>query len=379
MAPGKISYILSLFCALSSIHRANAISGGKCIDALLPVNVTAQNTQLKVSAPRNQQELTDIITRLTSETSNVTAEVTGPPATNKATYKIWTRLCVPTSQDTSKTVQLAIHGTNFDSSYWTFGGDGSKYNYVESSLKAGHAIFIYDRLGTGKSDKPDGITEVQTATDFEIAAELVKYLRAKPGGNEFNRVVGIGHSFGSAQLVDLLQKYGNILDATILTGFTAYLGGGLLTAFATDGWTIASVQNPKRFGSLPSTYIVTEGIVNVQQHFFRYGGYDSAVLEAVEATKATATLGEILTPLGGPALNYTNPVLVVTGDKDYGFCGGNCYQMVNGVNLVESTKRIFPGVTSFSTYIPANTGHGLNLHLSAPETFSKIQEWISRL
>ncbi|KAF5313450.1 hypothetical protein D9611_008674 [Ephemerocybe angulata] len=381
MALLKVSALASLFVFLTSlVNSATAVANGNCFDAVIPVNITADNTNYKLTLPKNQEEVTDLFTRFTSLTSNVTTEIDGGTKTIKATYKIWTSLCIPNNQDAAKTVELAVHGAGFDHSWWNFGGDGSKYNYVEAALKAGHAILIYDRLGTGQSDKPDGIAEVQVAAQVEIAGELAKYLRAKPRGNQFDRVIGVGHSFGSAQLVGLARKYGNVLNATVLTGFTTFVGG-TGTAAAAFGWTIASVQNPKRFSSLPSSYIISEGISNSQNVFFRFGGYDPAVLQAAENTKATSTIGEILNLFGSlsPVTDYTNPIFIVTGDKDYILCGGNCYQKVDGVNLLESTKGIFPAVTKFSTYIPANTGHGNNLHLSAPEQYSKIQEWIAQL
>lgn len=90
----------------------------------------------------------------------------------------------------------SCYSLGFDHTYWNLGGTGSKYNYVEAALKAGHAILIYDRLGIGKSDKPNGIKEVQIATEVEIAAQLGKYLQGKPQGQTFNRFIGIGHSYG---------------------------------------------------------------------------------------------------------------------------------------------------------------------------------------
>ncbi|KAF6752438.1 hypothetical protein DFP72DRAFT_1171641 [Ephemerocybe angulata] len=356
----KLSALISILTVITSAQALYSVPNGKCSDVLLPVSVTAQNAVLNITAPHNQQELTDFIAQFTSLTSNSTTQIIGAPVTNNATYKIWTELCLPTKQDTANTVEFAVHGINFDHTYWNFGGPGSKYNYVDSALKAGHAILIYDRLGrTGKSDKPDGIKEVQTATEVEIAAQLVTFLRGNPFGSRFNRIIGIGHSYGSVQLIGMLGKYGNLLDATIIT---------------------ASGQNPKRFGALPSSYIATQGIINDQQVFFRFGNYDPALLKAAEAGKATATLGEVITQGAGPAANYTNPVFVVTGDKDYIFCGGNCYQAVNNfTNLVDFTKVVFPGVSNFSTFIPAETGHGVNLHLSAPQVYSKIQEWIAQL
>jgi hypothetical protein len=42
----------------------------------------------------------------------------------------------------------------------------------------------------------------------------------------------------------------------------------------------------------------------------------TAVLQAYEDTKATVTLGVLLTLQPAPAFNFTNPVLVVAGDRD---------------------------------------------------------------
>jgi hypothetical protein len=60
-------------------------------------------------------------------------------------------------------------------------------------------------------------------------------------------------------------------------------------------------------------------------------------------------------------------------------CTANCLQIVNGTNLVEGTKVLFPSTTDFSSYIPKNTGHGVNAHLNAPETYAEIQKWIANL
>ncbi|KAJ2916917.1 hypothetical protein MD484_g3486, partial [Candolleomyces efflorescens] len=334
---------------------------------------------IQLDSPRNQQELTDFVTRWTSATSNVTSEVVQGDAPINATYNIWTQLCVPTNGTASKTVELAVHGIGPDHSYWTLGGRGSKYNYVEAALKAGRAILVYDRLGVGKSAKPDGISKVQTATEVEIAAQLAKYLRGNPQGHNFSRVIGIGHSYGSVQLVGVAGKYGNLLDATILTGFSTS-DQFVLPAIATFGWEIASLNNPKRFGGLQSSYITPHDISNIQQNFFRFGNYDPAILQAAEDTKWTATLGELLTQGASPAFNYTNPVLVVTGDKDYIFCGGNCYQKTaDGSNLIEGSKVLFPNVSNFSTIIPAEVGHGINFQLNAADTYARINGWVAQL
>jgi hypothetical protein len=53
----------------------------------------------------------------------------------------------------------------------------------------------------------------------------------------------------------------------------------------------------------------------------------------------------------------------------------------NYSNFVDATKELFSGIPGdkFSTYIPLNTGHSINAHLSTPETFARIQKWITDL
>ena len=54
-------------------------------------------------------------------------------------------------------------------------------------------MFLYDRLGVGKSQKPHGIKEVQTPTNMEVGAQLVKYVQST---KRFNPVIAVGHSYG---------------------------------------------------------------------------------------------------------------------------------------------------------------------------------------
>ncbi|KAF9466674.1 hypothetical protein BDZ94DRAFT_1319199 [Collybia nuda] len=370
-------------------------TGSSCIDGLVPVKVSADPIKFDLPPPNSQSDLTAFLTRLTSETSNVTSAIKGRAVHLEATYNIWSMLCIPAGfpQNGSGIVEFAIHGINFDHSYWNFGGPGSPYNYVDAALEAGHAVFIYDRLGVGKSSKPDGIQEVQLATEIEVAASLVDILKCSNEGctggagrdtfiSEIElknaTFIGVGHSFGSLQLSGLASKYGNLFDASILTGFSSYSGGqkASLVAF---GLTIASQQNPKRFGSLSSSYLATEGIYNDQMNFFRYPSFNFSALQLALDTKGTLTIGELLTQSTSPALNYTKPVFIVTGDKVFIFCGGDCYQALNGSgNLIDSTNTLFPATSDFSTYIPSETGHAVNVHYSAPGTYREIQAWISK-
>ncbi|KII91729.1 hypothetical protein PLICRDRAFT_123246 [Plicaturopsis crispa FD-325 SS-3] len=362
-----------------SAFVASTYATYNCTTMKVPVSVSLETTKLDLSAPANETELTALVTQIVSATSNVTSALVKGTELLNATYEIYSQLCIPAGFKQNGTLEFAIHGINFDHSYWTFGGKGSPYNYVEAAINAGHAIFIYDRLGVGHSTKPDGIKEVQLSTEIAVAESLVKHVRKGIDGHTFGKVVGIGHSFGSIQLVGLAAKHGNVVDATVLTGFSTYSGSTQAT-FAGFGVRFAAQQNAKRWGNLTNSYLATQGIYNDQLTFFHYPEFDFANLELAETTKATLTIGELLTQgeaLASPATSYTGPVFVVTGDKDFIFCGANCYQSMNGsANLLEPSKALFPAASSFSTYIPVGTGHAVNQHFSAPETYRVIEKWI---
>ncbi|PPQ94914.1 hypothetical protein CVT25_004400 [Psilocybe cyanescens] len=375
--------VLVIALSASCLALATRPSGPKCQQVTIPVIISATTQNIDLKAPKNQSELTGLITRFTSLSSNVTADVLKGETNLTASYKIWSLLCLPSNVSTKPvtTVEFAIHGINFDHSYWNFGGDGSQYNYVDAATRAGHAIFLYDRLGlqgVGQSSKPDGIKEVQTATQIEVAAMLIRYLKSGKSGYKFTKFIGIGHSYGSIQLVGIASKFGNLLDATILTGFSPFQGG-IGTSLAAFGLTIASQQNRARFGALSNSYLATQSIYNDQAAFFAFPFFDFDVLKFASATKGSATLGEFLTLSAQAALNYTNPIFVVTGDKDFIFCGGDCFQLFPGapVNVVEASKVLFPSVQKFNVSIPANTGHAINVHFGAENVYASIQGWIA--
>ncbi|PPQ75774.1 hypothetical protein CVT26_000891 [Gymnopilus dilepis] len=364
----------------------------RCQQATISVHITAHPRVVSLAPPKNQSELTGLVTNFTSMHSNLTTDIVHGTRTLTATYDIWTLLCLPSTPNPD-IVEFAIHGISLDHTYWNFGGEGSQYNYVDAATKAGHAIFIFDRLGAGESSKPDGIQDLQEETEVEVVAELIRYIRSGKTGHQFQQIIGIGHSYGrqvdlcfsleitdaflqSLLLTGIAARYGNLLNATILTGFTPYTTP-LPTAFASFGLTIAAQENPQRFGNLSNAYLT---ITNEQFAFYYFPHFDPDVFRRASQNKDTAALGQIVALSAAVATNYTNPVLVVTGDRDFIYCGGDCYQPFAGFgDLVESSYVLFPSIYLFSWYIPTNMGHIINFHYGAPEVFKVIQLWISLL
>ena len=118
------------------------------------------------------------------------------------------------------------------------------------------------------------LSVVQGATDVAIAAEFVSRLRAgKIDGIPYNKVVGIGHSYGSIQVQAMTAIWPALFDAVILTGFSldqyvalsslmrlaAHLGhrAGMAFFFGGGAYTPAMEAAPDRYAgnNFPSAYI----------------------------------------------------------------------------------------------------------------------------
>ncbi len=78
----------------------------------------------------------------------------------------------------------------------------------------------------------------------------------------------------------------------------------------------------------------------------------------------------------GLADRFYGDVLVVTGDHDFLFCGGSCY--VNDTSYPAMVSTLYPNASSFESYLPQVTGHGLNLHYSAPVTYKEMLDWLKK-
>ncbi|KAG8745167.1 hypothetical protein FRC10_008620 [Ceratobasidium sp. 414] len=382
-------------------------SSGTCSQARVPVTVNVATTDLHISKPATQAALTGLMANYWSTGSTVSTQAMPvnpdgslPRKTTQATYNIFTQLCVPNGWKDGGVVHVGTHGINFDHSYWEF-GYSKEYNYIEAATKAGYAVFTHDRLGVGQSDKPDGLSEVQAATEVEVLHQLIQNLRST---GKYSKVVGIGHSFGSIQLTGIANKYPGDLEAVILTGYTPSM---VSVPLAFTGWAITLAKEQpdsttrSRWMSLPDgankytndlSYWGTGSPSADRFAFFAEGNYDEgkpflfvgAFTQAYN-TKQIFSMGEFMTiaePVSQPASNYKGDVFVVTGEKDLIFCGGNCMQQpttTSGNSLLDDTKTLYPNAKSFMTYVPPGAGHALFTHHGTDKTISTILGWTKQV
>ena len=70
----------------------------------------------------------------------------------------------------------------------------------------------------------------------------------------------------------------------------------------------------------------------------------------------------------------TKPLAVIVGQQDEPLCNSNCGYGPS--NLAAQTVEFFLDAKPFALIVIRNTGHFLNLHLSAQETFEKAHDWL---
>ncbi|KAF7983036.1 hypothetical protein HWV62_24690 [Athelia sp. TMB] len=302
-------------------------------------------------------------------------------------YAISGTLCTPKKgAKNASHVQLLIHGIGFDSSYWDF-SPSEEYSYVRASAAAGISTFRYDRLGTGLSEKPaDSYAIVQSPLELAIAQKFASMLRAgKIGNTKFTKIVGVGHSYGAIQIQALSATVPSALDGVILQGFSVNATAIPLT-IAGGAYAIATDVFPERFSAseLTNSYVATLGPQTNKFAFWHYPGYTEQAFQRAWDTEQPNPQASFLslTDTTQPAATFTGPVHVVTGDKDFIVCLADCYAVPDGSgksSILDFVELYYPATRNFSTYIPANTGHAVNGHISAPQTYKNMLAFVENV
>lgn len=255
-----------------------------------------------------------------------------------------------------------------------------------------------DRFGIGNSSHGDPLNEIQAQAEVEALNAVTTKLRKGEIAHinrAYNKVIHVGHSFGSVQSFWLSAIYPNNTDGVILTG---YSGAASFLPYIVAGWNLhsARLNQPLRFGNAsnaginklsakysldknisiglqkllgkagvdlssedlmgivtstelldlitgyntsvisydyPCGYMTSSDLIALQYAFLYPGRFDVDFAIQGEQTKQPVTTGELLTIGSAPKSSpFTGPVFVITGEHDVPFCGGNCYGQVPGTN-----------------------------------------------
>lgn len=178
------------------------------------------------------------------------------------------------------------------------------------------------------------------------------------GGQQWSSVVGIGHSLGSVETQAVSASDPNLYDAVILQGFSAN-ATNLPNYIEAGAYSIASETLPDHLSKKPSTWFVTGSVASLQEGFFYFPYYEQGAFDLTRQTEQPVTLGTLFTvgSAAARAEGFTNPVMVITGAKDFIFASSNAYAGQNGLTIPEEVQpALYPNTNNFVAYIPANTG-----------------------
>ena len=293
-------------------------------------------------------------------------------------YTIYGELCNPTT-GASHTLELTIPGGTYGHIYWDFPYEPQTYSYVYNANAAGFSTFNIDRIGTGFSSHPSlSMVDVTMFTNAYVIHEIVQDLRSGQIGNQpFARVVLVGHSLGS---VDAWLEAGTYhdVDGVIITGLLHHLNAlslaGVLGSFYPAGLDPRFVNAKYGVGYL-TTKPGTRG-----QDFYFLPNADPGVVALDEATKETATDGEVSTfPTAfesGISTQILVPVLLVVGQQDALLCGLGATDCSSATTVLQAETPFYAPQAQLQVTVIAGSGHDLNLHRSAPLWFAAATAWL---
>lgn len=434
------------FTPLVLLLVAGFAAARQCSNFLIPVEIQARQGQFKQVPVESNLDVGAFATKFTEFQKNYTATLLEGYQTLSGTFNISAQYCHPDS-GSSGTIQVLNHGIGFDKTYWDLEYNNYNYSYVDTALKSGYSTLAIDRFGIGNSSHGDPLNEIQAQAEVEALNALTTKLRKgdiEQIKNAYNKVVHVGHSFGSVQSFWLSALYPNNTDGVILTG---YSGAASFLPYIVAGWNLhsARLNQPLRFGNAsnaatskmaakyhlekdmvnglqkllvktgvdltaedlkgivistevldlitgyntsivsydyPCGYMASSDLTALQYAFLYPGKFDMDLAIQGEQTKQPVTTGELLTIGSAPKSSpFSGPVLVLTGEHDVPFCGGNCYGQVPGTNtstIPQDVALAYPAASTFEAYIQPSTGHGINFHHNATAAYEVVQAFLAK-
>lgn len=269
-------------------------------------------------------------------------------------------------------------------SYWDFSYNNYNYSYVRTAVdQYGYDTLAIDRLGIGQSTLfTDPVNEGQLW--LEVAALQLITQDARNGqiaGIQCNseKIVHVGHSFGSSLTYSLTAMDPSLSDGIVLTGFSQ--NGTFASQFLLGSNFIIANTVPA-LSQYPTGYLAPATVEGVQIDFFAPGDFDPNVLATAYATGQPVTPGELLTLTGSSAKpnTFAGPVLVITGEHDTPYCGGDCYATGSPAlaSIPAASAQYIPNAAPFEAFIVPGAGHGLNLQYTYPTTYGTILNFLAQ-
>ncbi|KAL1854216.1 hypothetical protein Plec18167_000133 [Paecilomyces lecythidis] len=384
-------YMSLVLLFLLSTQAAPTAANKECVQLNVPVQISANNTHFDTLSVNKTSDVANWVwDTWTWSHQNKSRDLGVIPVHD--TFNINAKLCTPTQGAKSHILQVASHGSGYDKGYWDIPVSTGKYSYLEAAINQGYSVLIYDRLGVGASSKPDAYDIVQLPVEVEVLKKLTTLARNgdlikssqvinnthvpsslaiyKP-----ERVVHVGHSYGSVTTASLLSKYGEVSDGAILTGFVVATNKDVPSIQGSSfGYEVARENDPMRLGHTPSGYLVQGTTASIHQFFLGGAAFEPELLQWSVKNKQTFTVGELLTLSSSNLLatEFKGPVQFFIGEYDFPFCNGDCRNAYH-LSVLES---FYPAASDVSTYMQPATGHGLTVAKNATAGYQAIFSYL---
>lgn len=75
------------------------------------------------------------------------------------------------------------------------------------------------------------------------------------------------------------------------------------------------------------------------------------------------------------AAGFKGPVLVLAGEEDEIFYGGNCTES-GGFSILELARGAFPDARAFEGFVQPNMGHAVNMHYNSSGAYRVMNEFL---
>lgn len=282
-------------------------------------------------------------------------------------------LCLREENEHVVRADVLVPGATYTQTYWDWPLQPELYSYVRHALFAGRATFAFDPLGRGQSSKPAS-TLVTMEADAHALHLVIQHLISHHGMREVNVV---GHSFGSMIAVLETALYHDA-DRLVLTGLQHSVGPGrgdyypanLDPQFAGIGYDSGWLTTRPGTRGGVFYYLKTADPAVI--------AYDEAHKSVESQTQFVEGLAQTYTPAGENLSNQiTVPVLEINGEFDLFACTGPTLDCSNEAAVHAFEVPYYTEAPILTTRIVANTGHDLNLHPTAPETYEIINAWLN--
>lgn len=361
-----------VFAFVASGAAAVISAPSRCSPVSFEVAISAKNVVF-LDIP-NQNDSAAVVDYFNAALGNPSEPVFNGTVEVNGTYDVYGTYCRPSTMIDHNVLQIFVHGSSYNKSFWEGLGFGASYDWVAFANTEGYHTLALDGLSHGPNGQPlDPFGTVQVGIQIEILHQLITSFHSSTRAlsRAFDRFAFVGHSLGSAIGTLLAARYPADVDAYVLTAWSNdFNTEPLIGTFAP-----ASQIQPERFSDFPYGYLSSTNAA-VRESAFYAGDFDPAIPLIDFAYQDAVTTGELLSSsLAYTEKNgYQGPVLVVTGEDDALLCSR---ESTSCSDTLEATLTLWPNSSAPGYYIPKNTGHNLNLHTSAISTFSFVQEWLA--